>query len=268
MRKIYILLITIMMTTLVGCSSSKEEYAVNIKETYPQSIEYFKVVEKLEKIDNKEDARTLLQELKGYIAENYPYDYSKAKDKSILNTVEDFGIMERLLITASDHIFYEATNHKSTIALNYYTEGKNDIRTDNAVVTTGDFNLRKKVVKNNDSKYKLYNFYENVLIDLKNNDSLDVEQVVSEIKKTSKTYEEKEINDGVQVFNITTDEEILLITYFKNDNKLNSIIYNNMDSLHYESVHYKDDKIEINITLNTLDNLTKQKELFNLVLGV
>lgn len=165
----------------------------NVEETYPQSIAYFAALNKLENIKNKDEATNLLSDLQSYIVENYPYDYSQAKDKPILETLEDFGLMEKLLIVNNDHMFYEATNHKNTIGLNYYAKGENDVRNNNIIVTTDDFQLQNKVCKNNIKELKIHAIYESVLKELVKNSHID--KKLKEIEEKFKDYEKKEMND-------------------------------------------------------------------------
>lgn len=291
MRKIYILLMSIMIIALAGCSSNNVKYSnenyksdskkdsdddskqeskefVNIEETYPQSIEYFKAIDQLESIENKGDATTLLRDLQEYILEKYPYDYSQAKDQAILDTVEDFGIMERFLITNEDHMFYEATNHKSTIGLNYYVESGNDLRTNNIKFTTYDFQLQKEICKNNSNELKIHTIYESLLEDLEKNSNIDIKNTVKQLEEISTDSEKKEMNEDTIFYQFSIDKEHLLLTYSESEGKITNLRYSNMESADYESVYVKDGKVEISIILNKLEDLSEQKKLFDKVLGI
>lgn len=297
MKKIYIVLAFLMIITLSGCSSSNEKDSKeeskqvinkdekdsendfkevvnnneevskevkNVEETYPQSIAYFAALNKLENIKNKDEATTLLSDLQSYIVENYPYDYSQAKDKTILETLEDFGLMEKLLIVNNDHMFYEATNHKNTIGLNYYAKGENDIRNNNIIVTTDDFQLQNKVCKNNIKELKIHAIYESVLKELVKNS--DIDKKLKEIEEKFKDYEKKEMNDDIVVYKFNKDKEYLTLVYSKVENKIKSLNYSNNESLSSESAYIKDGKLEIRI-INKVDDLSEQDKLFNEVLG-
>ncbi|CEO35594.1 Uncharacterised protein [[Clostridium] sordellii] len=297
MKKIYIILAFFMIITLSGCSSSNEKDSKeeskqvinkdekdskndfkevvnnneevskevkNVEETYPQSIAYFEVLNKLENIKNKDEATNLLSELQSYIVENYPYDYSQAKDKPILETLEDFGLMEKLLIVNNDHMFYEATNHKNTIGLNYYAKGENDVRNNNIIVTTDDFQLQNKVCKNNIKELKIHAIYEGVLKELVKNS--DIDKKLKEIEEKFKDYEKKEMNDDIVVYKFNKDKEYLTLAYSKVENKIKNLNYSNNESLSSESAYIKDGKLEIRI-INKVDDLSEQEKLFNEVLG-
>ncbi|CEK35198.1 hypothetical protein UMC2_21541 [[Clostridium] sordellii] len=297
MKKIYIVLAFLMIITLSGCSSSNEKDSKeeskqvinkdekdskndfkevvnnneevskevkNVEETYPQSIAYFAVLNKLENIKNKDEATNLLSDLQSYIVENYPYDYSQAKDKPILETLEDFGLMEKLLIVNNDHMFYEATNHKNTIGLNYYAKGENDVRNNNIIVTTDDFQLQNKVCKNNIKELKIHAIYESVLKELVKNSHID--KKLKEIEEKFKDYEKKEMNDDIVVYKFNKDKEYLTLAYSKVENKIKNLNYSNNESLSSESAYIKDGKLEIRI-INKVDDLSEQEKLFNEVLG-
>ncbi|CEJ73095.1 Uncharacterised protein [[Clostridium] sordellii] len=297
MKKIYIVLAFLMIITLSGCSSSNEKDSKeeskqvinkdkkdskndfkevinnneevskevkNVEETYPQSIAYFAVLNKLENIKNKDEATNLLSDLQSYIVENYPYDYSQAKDKPILETLEDFGLMEKLLIVNNDHMFYEATNHKNTIGLNYYAKGENDVRNNNIIVTTDDFQLQNKVCKNNIKELKIHAIYESVLKELVKNS--DIDKKLKEIEEKFKDYEKKEMNDDIVVYKFNKDKEYLTLAYSKVENKIKNLNYSNNESLSSESAYIKDGKLEIRI-INKVDDLSEQEKLFNEVLG-
>lgn len=297
MKKIYIVLAFLMIITLSGCSSSNEKDSKeeskqvinkdekdskndfkevvnnneevskevkNVEETYPQSIAYFAALNKLENIKNKDEAINLLSDLQSYIVENYPYDYSQAKDKPILETLEDFGLMEKLLIVNNDHMFYEATNHKNTIGLNYYAKGENDVRNNNIIVTTDDFQLQNKVCKNNIKELKIHAIYESVLKELVKNS--DIDKKLKEIEEKFKDYEKKEMNDDIVVYKFNKDKEYLTLAYSKVENKIKNLNYSNNESLSSESAYIKDGKLEIRI-INKVDDLSEQEKLFNEVLG-
>lgn len=297
MKKIYIVLAFLMIITLSGCSSSNEKDSKeeskqvinedekdskndfkevvnnneevskevkNVEETYPQSIAYFAALNQLENIKNKDEATTLLSDLQSYIVENYPYDYRQAKDKPILETLEDFGLMEKLLIVNNDHMFYEATNHKNTIGLNYYAKGENDVRNNNIIVTTDDFQLQNKVCKNNIKELKIHAIYESVLKELVKNS--DIDKKLKEIEEKFKDYEKKEMNDDIVVYKFNKDKEYLTLVYSKVENKIKSLNYSNNESLSSESAYIKDGKLEIRI-INKVDDLSEQEKLFNEVLG-
>ncbi|MRZ80001.1 hypothetical protein GKD14_13270 [Paeniclostridium sordellii] len=297
MKKIYIVLAFLMIITLSGCSSSNEKDSKeeskqvinkdekdskndfkevvnnneevskevkNVEETYPQSIAYFAALNKLENIKNKDEATNLLSDLQSYIVENYPYDYSQAKDKPILETLEDFGLMEKLLIVNNDHMFYEATNHKNTIGLNYYAKGENDVRNNNIIVTTDDFQLQNKVCKNNIKELKIHAIYESVLKELVKNS--DIDKKLKEIEEKFKDYEKKEMNDDIVVYKFNIDKEYLTLAYSKVENKIKNLNYSNNESLSSESAYIKDGKLEIRI-INKVDDLSEQEKLFNEVLG-
>ncbi|CEQ21553.1 hypothetical protein [Paraclostridium sordellii] len=297
MKKIYIVLVFFMIITLSGCSSSNEKDSKeeskqvinedekdskndfkevvnnneevskevkNVEETYPQSIAYFAALNKLENIKNKDEATNLLSDLQSYIVENYPYDYSQAKDKPILETLEDFGLMEKLLIVNNDHMFYEATNHKNTIGLNYYAKGENDVRNNNIIVTTDDFQLQNKVCKNNIKELKIHAIYESVLKELVKNS--DIDKKLKEIEEKFKDYEKKEMNDDIVVYKFNKDKEYLTLAYSKVENKIKNLNYSNNESLSSESSYIKDGKLEIRI-INKVDDLSEQEKLFNEVLG-
>ena len=297
MKKIYIVLAFLMIITLSGCSSSNEKDSKeeskqvinkdekdskndfkevvnnneevskevkNVEETYPQSIAYFAALNKLENIKNKDEATNLLSDLQSYIVENYPYDYSQAKDKPILETLEDFGLMEKLLIVNNDHVFYEATNHKNTIGLNYYAKGENDVRNNNIIVTTDDFQLQNKVCKNNIKELKIHAIYESVLKELVKNS--DIDKKLKEIEEKFKDYEKKEMNDDIVVYKFNKDKEYLTLAYSKVENKIKNLNYSNNESLSSESAYIKDGKLEIRI-INKVDDLSEQEKLFNEVLG-
>lgn len=297
MKKIYIVLAFLMIITLSGCSSSNEKDSKeeskqvinedekdskndfkevvnnneevskevkNVEEIYPQSIAYFAVLNKLENIKNKDEATNLLSDLQSYIVENYPYDYSQAKDKPILETLEDFGLMEKLLIVNNDHMFYEATNHKNTIGLNYYAKGENDVRNNNIIVTTDDFQLQNKVCKNNIKELKIHAIYESVLKELVKNS--DIDKKLKEIEEKFKDYEKKEMNDDIVVYKFNKDKEYLTLAYSKVENKIKNLNYSNNESLSSESAYIKDGKLEIRI-INKVDDLSEQEKLFNEVLG-
>lgn len=297
MKKIYIVLAFLMIITLSGCSSSNEKDSKeeskqvinedekdskkdfkevvnnneevskevkNVEETYPQSIAYFAALNQLENIKNKDEATNLLSDLQSYIVENYPYDYSQAKDKPILETLEDFGLMEKLLIVNNDHMFYEATNHKNTIGLNYYAKGENDVRNNNIIVTTDDFQLQNKVCKNNIKELKIHAIYESVLKELVKNS--DIDKKLKEIEEKFKDYEKKEMNDDIVVYKFNKDKEYLTLVYSKVENKIKSLNYSNNESLSSESTYIKDGKLEIRI-INKVDDLSEQEKLFNEVLG-
>ncbi|CEQ30582.1 Uncharacterised protein [[Clostridium] sordellii] len=297
MKKIYIVLAFLMIITLSGCSSSNEKDSkeeskqvinedekdskndfkevvnnneevskevINVEETYPQSIAYFAALNKLENIKNKDEATNLLSDLQSYIVENYPYDYSQAKDKPILETLEDFGLMEKLLIVNNDHMFYEATNHKNTIGLNYYAKGENDVRNNNIIVTTDDFQLQNKVCKNNIKELKIHAIYESVLKELVKNS--DIDKKLKEIEEKFKDYEKKEMNDDIVVYKFNKDKEYLTLAYSKVENKIKNLNYSNNESLSSESAYIKDGKLEIRI-INKVDDLSEQEKLFNEVLG-
>ncbi|CEQ08992.1 Uncharacterised protein [[Clostridium] sordellii] len=297
MKKIYIVLAFFMIITLSGCSSSNEKDSKeeskqvinkdekdskndfkevvnnneevskevkNVEETYPQSIAYFAVLNQLENIKNKDEATNLLSDLQSYIVENYPYDYSQAKDKPILETLEDFGLMEKLLIVNNDHMFYEATNHKNTIGLNYYAKGENDVRNNNIIVTTDDFQLQNKVCKNNIKELKIHAIYESVLKELVKNS--DIDKKLKEIEEKFKDYEKKEMNDDIVVYKFNKDKEYLTLAYSKVENKIKNLNYSNNESLSSESAYIKDGKLEIRI-INKVDDLSEQEKLFNEVLG-
>ncbi|CEQ17914.1 hypothetical protein [Paraclostridium sordellii] len=297
MKKIYIVLVFFMIITLSGCSSSNEKDSKeeskqvinedekdskndfkevvnnneevskevkNVEETYPQSIAYFAALNKLENIKNKDEATNLLSDLQSYIVENYPYDYSQAKDKPILETLEDFGLMEKLLIVNNDHMFYEATNHKNTIGLNYYAKGENDVRNNNIIVTTDDFQLQNKVCKNNIKELKIHAIYESVLKELVKNS--DIDKKLKEIEEKFKDYEKKEMNDDIVVYKFNKDKEYLTLAYSKVENKIKNLNYSNNESLSSESAYIKDGKLEIRI-INKVDDLSEQEKLFNEVLG-
>ena len=297
MKKIYIVLAFLMIITLSGCSSSNEKDSKeeskqvinkdekdskndfkevvnnneevskevkNVEETYPQSIAYFAALNKLENIKNKDEATNLLSDLQSYIVENYPYDYSQAKDKPILETLEDFGLMEKLLIVNNDHMFYEATNHKNTIGLNYYAKGENDVRNNNIIVTTDDFQLQNKVCKNNIKELKIHAIYESVLKELVKNS--DIDKKLKEIEEKFKDYEKKEMNDDIVVYKFNKDKEYLTLAYSKVENKIKNLNYSNNESLSSESAYIKDGKLEIRI-INKVDDLSEQEKLFNEVLG-
>ena len=297
MKKIYIVLAFLMIITLSGCSSSNEKDSKeeskqvinkdekdskndfkevvnnneevskeikNVEEIYPQSIAYFEVLNKLENIKNKDEATNLLSDLQSYIVENYPYDYSQAKDKPILETLEDFGLMEKLLIVNNDHMFYEATNHKNTIGLNYYAKGENDVRNNNIIVTTDDFQLQNKVCKNNIKELKIHAIYESVLKELVKNS--DIDKKLKEIEEKFKDYEKKEMNDDIVVYKFNKDKEYLTLAYSKVENKIKNLNYSNNESLSSESAYIKDGKLEIRI-INKVDDLSEQEKLFNEVLG-
>ncbi|CEO21243.1 hypothetical protein [Paraclostridium sordellii] len=296
MKKIYIVLAFLMIITLSGCSSSNEKDSKeeskqvinkdekdskndfkevannneevskevkNVEETYPQSIAYFAALNKLENIKNKDEATNLLSDLQSYIVENYPYDYSQAKDKPILETLEDFGLMEKLLIVNNDHMFYEATNHKNTIGLNYYAKGENDVRNNNIIVTTDDFQLQNKVCKNNIKELKIHAIYESVLKELVKNS--DIDKKLKEIEEKFKDYEKKEMNDDIVVYKFNKDKEYLTLAYSKVENKIKNLNYSNNESLSSESAYIKDGKLEIRI-INKVDDLSEQEQLFNEVL--
>lgn len=297
MKKIYIVLAFFMIITLSGCSSSNEKDSKeeskqvinedekdskndfkevvnnneevskevkNVEETYPQSIAYFAALNQLENIKNKDEATNLLSDLQSYIVENYPYDYSQAKDKPILETLEDFGLMEKLLIVNNDHMFYEATNHKNTIGLNYYAKGENDVRNNNIIVTTDDFQLQNKVCKNNIKELKIHAIYESVLKELVKNS--DIDKKLKEIEEKFKDYEKKEMNDDIVVYKFNKDKEYLTLAYSKVENKIKNLNYSNNESLSSESAYIKDGKLEIRI-INKVDDLSEQEKLFNEVLG-
>lgn len=297
MKKIYIVLAFFMIITLSGCSSSNEKDSKeeskqvinkdekdskndfkevvnnneevskevkNVEEIYPQSIAYFEVLNKLENIKNKDEVTNLLSDLQSYIVENYPYDYSQAKDKPILETLEDFGLMEKLLIVNNDHMFYEATNHKNTIGLNYYAKGENDVRNNNIIVTTDDFQLQNKVCKNNIKELKIHAIYEGVLKELVKNSHID--KKLKEIEEKFKDYEKKEMNDDIVVYKFNKDKEYLTLAYSKVENKIKNLNYSNNESLSSESAYIKDGKLEIRI-INKVDDLSEQEKLFNEVLG-
>lgn len=297
MKKIYIVLAFLMIITLSGCSSSNEKDSKeeskqvinedekdskndfkevvnnneevskevkNVEEIYPQSIAYFEVLNKLENIKNKDEVTNLLSDLQSYIVENYPYDYSQAKDKPILETLEDFGLMEKLLIVNNDHMFYEATNHKNTIGLNYYAKGENDVRNNNIIVTTDDFQLQNKVCKNNIKELKIHAIYESVLKELVKNSHID--KKLKEIEEKFKDYEKKEMNDDIVVYKFNKDKEYLTLAYSKVENKIKNLNYSNNESLSSESAYIKDGKLEIRI-INKVDDLSEQEKLFNEVLG-
>ena len=297
MKKIYIVLAFLMIITLSGCSSSNEKDSKeeskqvinkdekdskndfkevvnnneevskevkNVEEIYPQSIAYFAVLNKLENIKNKDEATNLLSDLQSYIVENYPYDYSQDKDKPILETLEDFGLMEKLLIVNNDHMFYEATNHKNTIGLNYYAKGENDVRNNNIIVTTDDFQLQNKVCKNNIKELKIHAIYESVLKELVKNSHID--KKLKEIEEKFKDYEKKEMNDDIVVYKFNKDKEYLTLAYSKVENKIKNLNYSNNESLSSESAYIKDGKLEIRI-INKVDDLSEQEKLFNEVLG-
>lgn len=297
LKKIYIVLAFLMIITLSGCSSSNEKDSKeeskqvinkdekdskndfkevvnnneevskevkNVEETYPQSIAYFAALNKLENIKNKDEATNLLSDLQSYIVENYPYDYSQAKDKPILETLEDFGLMEKLLIVNNDHMFYEATNHKNTIGLNYYAKGENDVRNNNIIVTTDDFQLQNKVCKNNIKELKIHAIYESVLKELVKNS--DIDKKLKEIEEKFKDYEKKEMNDDIVVYKFNKDKEYLTLAYSKVENKIKNLNYSNNESLSSESAYIKDGKLEIRI-INKVDDLSEQEKLFNEVLG-
>ena len=297
MKKIYIVLVFFMIITLSGCSSSNEKDSKeeskqvinedekdskndfkevvnnneevskevkNVEETYPQSIAYFAALNKLENIKNKDEATNLLSDLQSYIVENYPYDYSQAKDKPILETLEDFGLMEKLLIVNNDHMFYEATNHKNTTGLNYYAKGENDVRNNNIIVTTDDFQLQNKVCKNNIKELKIHAIYESVLKELVKNSHID--KKLKEIEEKFKDYEKKETNDDIVVYKFNKDKEYLTLAYSKVENKIKNLNYSNNESLSSESAYIKDGKLEIRI-INKVDDLSEQEKLFNEVLG-
>lgn len=302
MKKIYILLSFLMIITLAGCSSNNEKDSKevskedskqvinkdekdskkdfkevvnnneknskeveNIVETYPQSIAYFEAINKLENIENKDEATILLSDLQAYIVENYPYDYSQAKDKAILETVEDFGLMERFLITNNDHMFYEATNHKNTIGLNYYVKGENDVRNDSIMVTTDDFELQKKICKNNSKELKIHDVYESVLKDLEKNTNVDIDKRLKELEGFSTDHEKKEVDDTV-VCKFNTDKEYLVFSYSKVENKITNLNYSNNESLSSENANIKDGEVEMRI-INKVEDLSEQEKLFNEVLG-
>lgn len=297
MKKIYIVLAFLMIITLSGCSSSNEKDSKeeskqvinkdekdskndfkevvnnneevskevkNVEETYPQSIAYFAALNQLENIKNKDEATNLLSDLQSYIVENYPYDYSQAKDKPILETLEDFGLMEKLLIVNNDHMFYEATNHKNTIGLNYYAKSENDVRNNNIIVTTDDFQLQNKVCKNNIKELKIHAIYESVLKELVKNS--DIDKKLKEIEEKFKDYEKKEMNDDIVVYKFNKDKEYLTLAYSKVENKIKNLNYSNNESLSSESAYIKDGKLEIRI-INKVDDLSEQEKLFNEVLG-
>ncbi|MFR4162140.1 MAG: hypothetical protein ACLT0R_06005 [Paraclostridium sordellii] len=297
MKKIYIVLVFLMIITLSGCSSSDEKDSKeeskqvinedekdskndfkevvnnneevskevkNVEETYPQSIAYFAALNQLENIKNKDEATNLLSDLQSYIVENYPYDYSQAKDKPILETLEDFGLMEKLLIVNNDHMFYEATNHKNTIGLNYYAKGENGVRNNNIIVTTDDFQLQNKVCKNNIKELKIHAIYESVLKELVKNS--DIDKKLKEIEEKFKDYEKKEMNDDIVVYKFNKDKEYLTLAYSKVENKIKNLNYSNNESLSSESAYIKDGKLEIRI-INKVDDLSEQEKLFNEVLG-
>ncbi|CEN81993.1 Uncharacterised protein [[Clostridium] sordellii] len=297
MKKIYIVLAFFMIITLSGCSSSNEKDSKeeskqvinkdekdskndfkevvnnneevskevkNVEKIYPQSIAYFAALNKLENIKNKDEATNLLSDLQSYIVENYPYDYSQAKDKPILETLEDFGLMEKLLIVNNDHMFYEATNHKNTIGLNYYAKGENDVRNNNIIVTTDDFQLQNKVCKNNIKELKIHAIYESVLKELVKNS--DIDKKLKEIEEKFKDYEKKEMNNDIVVYKFNKDKEYLTLAYSKVENKIKNLNYSNNESLSSESAYIKDGKLEIRI-INKVDDLSEQEKLFNEVLG-
>lgn len=238
-----------------------EGVSEEVEKIYPQSIEYFKAINEIKTIKNKEKAKELLETLKYHINKTYPYDYSQAKDKASLDTVEDFGLMERLLITNYDHMFYEATNHENTIALNYYLETSH-IRTNSISITTENFNLRNEICKSDES-LKLYTFYEYMIDNLENQKEINIK----DLEKLYDDYERREINDGKVVYKLSIDKESLIVTYLENEKKISSIRYSNMDSLHSESVSIKDDCAELTVLMN-VEDLSDQKRLFHKVLDV
>lgn len=277
MKKIYILLTFLMVISLAGCSSNNEKdskevfkedskQVKNVEEIYPQSIAYFAAINQLENIENKDEATILLSDLQAYIVENYPYDYSQAKDKPILETVEDFGLMERFLITNNDHMFYEATNHKNTIGLNYYVKGENDVRNNNIIVTTDDFQLQKKICKNNSNELKIHAVYESVLKDLEKNSNVDIEKRLKELEGVSVDHERKEMDDGIVVCKFNRDKEYLVFSYSKVENKITNLNYSNNEALSFENTNIKDGKVEMRI-INKVEDLSEQEKLFNEVLG-
>lgn len=292
MKKIYILLTILMVIILAGCSSNNEKdfkevskedskqvinnnekdskedskQVKNVEEIYPQSIVYFAAINQLENIENKDEATILLSDLQAYIVENYPYDYSQAKDKPILETVEDFGLMERFLITNNDHMFYEATNHKNTIGLNYYVKGENDVRNNNIIVTTDDFQLQKKICKNNSNELKIHAVYESVLKDLEKNSNVDIEKRLKELEGVSVDHERKEMDDGIVVCKFNRDKEYLVFSYSKVENKITNLNYSNNEALSFENTNIKDGKVEMRI-INKVEDLSEQEKLFNEVLG-
>lgn len=237
-----------------------EEVSEEIEKTYPQSIEYFKAINKIKTHKNKEKAKEVLQTLADYINKTYPYDYSQAKDKAILDTVEDFGIMERLLITNYHHMFYEATNHENTIALNYYLETSDIIR-NSIIITTKDFNLRNEICKSDES-LKLYDFYEGMINNLENKEEIHMK----DLEKLYDDYERRETNNGVVVYKLLMDKESLIVTLEK-EKKIRSIRYSNMESLYSESVSINNDVIEFVIFMN-VEDLSEQYKSFHKVLDV
>lgn len=266
-----------MVISLAGCSSNNEKdskevfkedskQVKNVEEIYPQSIVYFAAINQLENIENKDEATILLSDLQAYIVENYPYDYSQAKDKPILETVEDFGLMERFLITNNDHMFYEATNHKNTIGLNYYVKGENDVRNNNIIVTTDDFQLQKKICKNNSNELKIHAVYESVLKDLEKNSNVDIEKRLKELEGVSVDHERKEMDDGIVVCKFNRDKEYLVFSYSKVENKITNLNYSNNEALSFENTNIKDGKVEMRI-INKVEDLSEQEKLFNEVLG-
>lgn len=286
MKKISILLILILTTTLAACSSNTEtnyedsytnqpKKVKNVEELYPQSIEYFKAVKELESIKDKDEATTFVDNFRSYILETYPYDYSQAKSDSNLFTLEDFGIIEKLLVQSaisfsSNSLLYEATNHTSTIGFNYYAQIENTKLPNRSYVITEDSNLRKEICPIDYNELKLHSFYEDILDSLEKNEKINIEKTIKDVKNNSANYEKKDIYNDYVISQInhefSNDKERLLIICSSDESDIIGLTYNNFDSSNYETFTLVDNVITYTTSINNLNPFT-QEELFNFVLG-
>ncbi|MCR8746990.1 hypothetical protein [Romboutsia lituseburensis] len=284
MKRIILLVTSIAIIFLVGCSQSRAEKAESLKDAY------FKIVEKNlknEEIDNK----YLKQLLQGYEytkdkafrmeGENIdgsdyvqqPYVFINRNEKLVI-IHSNFNNKEQI------QPLYSIKKNNNEVTISYQDreselKNKENSSKDDFMFTLISDNIKTHQYISNKlqhDKGKWDKIYNKIANNIAKNNSIDIVEISSLIgdKASSQEYQESlnsPINLNIKEYIFENNDETLMVKYLKDKNKILEVFYNDKESGTIKTTmdkHLLNEQEKLHTGIITyINNKEFQKELFN-----
>lgn len=284
MKRIILLVISIAIIFLIGCSRSRAEKTESLKDAY------FKIVEKSlknEEIDN-EYLKVLLQgyeytkdkafkmdegNLDGSDYVQQPYVFINGSEKLVL-IKSNFNNKEQI----QPLYCIKKNNNEVTIS---YQDSKSGLNHENGsskhdfmfTLISNNIKIHKKISNklhhDKESWDKIYNKISTDIAENNNIDILEIDRLIGE-KYFSQEYQESlnsTINLNIKEYIFENNDETLMVKYLKDKNKILEVFYNDKESGTIKTTMDKkllneQEKLHTGI-ITYINNKDFQKELFD-----
>lgn len=267
---------------MVGCSASRVEVAPTLEEAY------FDILNK--NINKQEISKKYLSQfLSGYEYKKgetfkmeggnldgsdyiqQPYEFSRGNEKLII-THSNYNNVESI------EPLYTLTNKDGETSISYLgateeIEGEEEIDTNRFMVSTTSSDISKHIEisdKLDDEKGQWDGIYHIVSHNVIDDNDMNIDSIkkLVNVEPSTEEYEDKletDSNQKVLVYNFETDEEMLMVEYLKDINKIWRVMYVNKDSSTIKNIANKnllkkEDKLHTGI-LAYVENADRQREL-------